>query len=906
MTFSAETLVTRIALCLAQRQVHPSKVVVLLPYGQLLPLFTGQWARQQPDGFAPRFETTRNWAQALGAGDETLSLESDLAGDDFRFDAALDNLTARSMLERSGLGSFQDELMPRLLTACATLAHRAAAVPPPVRLDWLAQTSAALAALQAGQAQPEALKFESAVTQIALLWAASSSYATDMLFSAAALSGLDLLIVLDGLQAEPLALALAARMNQAKSAAHESESAALHLPLIEPKPVGRITRYQAQNFEEEALWATACILRQLEVRQGREPIALVATDRTLTRRIAAILHTQSLGTPITVRDETGWTLSTTRAAATVLTQLQACGWNASCDAVLDFLKNSPAYPEPVVAQLETLLRQARCSLWQGRNLSPTSPNDSRVTPQDNASFLALKAFDADLQAQLTRMQAPRSLQDWLTDFVAHLHTSGVWAPLQEDLAGQAIVRALHLGESAQARLSAWPLSGRRLRLDEFTAWVRHALEASSFVPPSTSDAQVVILPLSQLLARPFSAVVVPGCDEVRLSAAPELPGNWTSPERVALGLPSRDDAQVALQAAWQQALQIDQVDLLWRATDSGGESLLPSPLVQLLTLPESAEDGRLGAVELLTAALTPLAPSPVGRREVAINPTAAPQPRGNTLPVTRLSASAYEDLRRCPYRFFALRQLGLKEAGELDAELEKRDIGNWLHEVLKDFHLALPALVPDTTTTRRELLDHCAQEASDHRNFSPGEFLPYQAAWPGLRDPYLDWLTAHQATGAQFERAETWHETGLGPVTLVGRIDRIDSTGPSAAEAAHGGGNDDLHTKPVFLIDYKTEPPSTTKNRLKDPLEDTQLAFYAALLPHDSLRAAYLNINERDGTAAFEQEDVVHTRDALIEGILDDLQRINGGAVLAALGEGSACDYCAARGLCRKDFWTVA
>jgi ATP-dependent helicase/nuclease subunit B len=28
--------------------------------------------------------------------------------------------------------------------------------------------------------------------------------------------------------------------------------------------------------------------------------------------------------------------------------------------------------------------------------------------------------------------------------------------------------------------------------------------------------------------------------------------------------------------------------------------------------------------------------------------------------------------------------------------------------------------------------------------------------------------------------------------------------------------------------------------------------------------------------------------------------------VLPAIGEGSACDYCAARGLCRKDFWSVA
>ena len=45
-------------------------------------------------------------------------------------------------------------------------------------------------------------------------------------------------------------------------------------------------------------------------------------------------------------------------------------------------------------------------------------------------------------------------------------------------------------------------------------------------------------------------------------------------------------------------------------------------------------------------------------------------------------------------------------------------------------------------------------------------------------------------------------------------------------------------------------------------------------------------------------------RDALIEGILHDTARIAQGAILPALGEPPACDYCAARGLCRRDSWT--
>jgi ATP-dependent helicase/nuclease subunit B len=46
---------------------------------------------------------------------------------------------------------------------------------------------------------------------------------------------------------------------------------------------------------------------------------------------------------------------------------------------------------------------------------------------------------------------------------------------------------------------------------------------------------------------------------------------------------------------------------------------------------------------------------------------------------------------------------------------------------------------------------------------------------------------------------------------------------------------------------------------------------------------------------------VVHLRDLLVEGIQHDLARIADGPAMPALGEGSVCDYCAARGLCRKD-----
>ena len=55
---------------------------------------------------------------------------------------------------------------------------------------------------------------------------------------------------------------------------------------------------------------------------------------------------------------------------------------------------------------------------------------------------------------------------------------------------------------------------------------------------------------------------------------------------------------------------------------------------------------------------------------------------------------------------------------------------------------------------------------------------------------------------------------------------------------------------------------------------------------------------------------VVHPRvaddaRALVIGIADEMKRLRDGAGLRALGEGSACEYCRARGLCRRDHWTA-
>jgi ATP-dependent helicase/nuclease subunit B len=830
-------LIDRLALRLHEKGAHPARTLVLLPFAQLMPVATRQWAARFPDGFAPRFETTQNWAQQLAPLTP--------GPDDLVFDAARDQLVAQNLLERAGLGAQRDALSGALVEAATQLAGLAAAQAPQQRLAWAAALTPVLAGAESGP-----LAYEAAVARLALVWAATSAQATDVLFGDAALASADAVFVLQGFQPDPLAAALAARWGE--------RAETLALPLHAPR--GRVRLFAAADAEEEAECAAACVLAHIEA--GRVPVALAATDRSLTRRVRALLGARG----VAIRDENGWKLSTTRVAAGLMALLRAMAWRASSDEVLDALKSAPAWGDGAMRMaLEAWLRREGVRDW---------PEAERLAGPDRVDprTVAFASLVAVLGAARARFGGTRPLVDWLAALRELLQTCGLFDPMAQDAAGERLLDALRLREgSAAADLAELRGAARRLPLSEFTAWVDGVLEAAHHKPPHPAREQATILPLSQMLARPFAAAVLPGCDEVRLPAAPEPPGPWTATQREALGLPSRAELGAAHRAAWAYALATPACDILWRQGDENGEPLLPSPLAQALML-----DG-----------LEPEAADPRARRELAAAPEWPPRPVGAALPVARLSASAYSDLRACPYRFFALRQLGLQEVDELEAEVDKRDFGLWLHAVLRQFHEALQATPTNDATARQALLDQAAAATTRERGLDDGDFLPFAAVWPAVRDGYLAWLVEHEATGARFERAESDGLTPLGDWTLHGRVDRID-------RAADGQ---------ALVIDYKTEGRTRTADRIKNAHEDTQLAFYAALLSDDTLRAAYLNVGERDGTKLYEQPDVTVLRDRLIDSIRHDLTRIADGAPLPALGEGSACDWCSARGLCRRDSW---
>ena len=869
-------LVDEIHRLTAQHGVKPGRVLVLVPYAQLMEEGRRAWGLLHPGGFPPRFESSRNLAA---------SLHPFLPGaTDLSMDMARDSLVAASFVERVAKGrtdpAIRALMVSRLIEAATQLAPVAAGIAPDQRLAWATSLQEAL------RLGPTALHWESLLGSLALTWVGTSSFATDALWRAEAQPGVlaDAMVVVPGFHDDPLAAALTR---------HWGERATV-LPMIDeavdPHLVQHARLHRCADSEDEAQQAAACVLSR--VNSGLAPVALVANDRVLVRRISAMLT----GAGLAVRDETGWKLSTTHAASQVMALLRAAGPNARTDDVLDWMKLAPNWNDAQIQRLERAAREAGASRWRTVLNTPALAD---VVP-------------ADVQPLLSALQPSRTLSQWLTDTSTALMGCGMWDPLQLDEAGQQLIRALRLGRSGAEELQAVSQAlaqtanvddsqrkpgsgtGGRLSLSAFGDWVQNVLEGASFTARDAATPMVVVLPMAQLLGRGFKAAVVPGCDEVHLPTSPEPPGQWTAEQRVALGLPSRAALAEAAGGAWRATLATPELDILWRSQERG-ESMLPSAWVQ--ALPGFSGAPASGATSDPCSDIRPM-------RSLIAQEVPRPTPSASDLLPERLSASAYQDLRHCPYRFFALRQLRLTETPELDEAPDQRDMGNWLHAVLRAFHDQRGDARPGAQVDRA-LLDQLAVETANlmglHADEGAAGFLPFEAMWPALRDGYLAWLAGYESredrAGPRFEMAEVAREVPLGPWKLYGKLDRVDAQGSPEGPIP-------------LVIDYKTESRARTLDRVKEPLEDTQLAFYAALLPQDNLRAAYLSITDKRGdgpkeaaTLWVEQEDVLTAREYLREGLVHDMSRVAGGQPMPALGEGQACDFCAARGLCRKDFW---
>lgn len=854
----------RVAGWAARRGVELRDTVVLLPFAQLLGPARVAFARHA--AWLPRIETSQTLARSLGPPARAQTMQLGL-------DAATDLLAARRLLDdeawaRDAWGRDprgQAHAVAVLVDTAHALWRAASAVAPVTRPAWWARARGLLGPVSGPGAA------ERRLARVALEWAALGiAPSTDRLFALRPGAW----VVLQAGGPDPFAQALL-----------DAAPGPTPCLLVDADPpAGRLWPSGAQHappalavcdgFEHEAQAAAAQVVAHLQ--RGEQPVALVAQDRVLVRRIRALLERSGA----TLLDETGWTLSTTRAAGAVMALLRAAADGAGTDALFDWLKSVESWPgwrdAPArIAALEAECRRAQLARVAAlAHLPLEGPN---------------AAFRTEVLALLRRFAAPGPAEPgaWLVRLGEALAACGMTTALQGDDAGRQVLAALRL-DTPPANWPAGMQAQAAAPLDAaaFTAWVDAIFERATYRPGERGVApvQVVVAPLVQVMLRPFAAIVLPGADDAQFGTLPAPHALLAETLLRELGLPDAESRRQAEATALAHALQVAPMTLLRRRLDAR-EPRSDSLLVERLRL-ELQRAGR---------DLAPWTdPRPLAAPDAA--PMVRPAPAAAELLPPKVSASAAEALRACPYRWFALHLLGLAEDNELEAEIEKRDYGNWLHDVLQRFHAGRAA--PADAASERERLDAVGREVQQERRIDDAEFLPFAASFDVFVPRYIAWLHRRDAEGKAWRESESDRELplpGLADIALRGRIDRIDTT-PA------GGGATGLE-----VIDYKTGGSQGLEEKVRQPFEDTQLAVYAALVAGEGrpTKAIYLAVDSTKALKEVEHRQVERSAAALVEGLGHDLRRLQAGAGLPALGEGQTCDYCAARGLCRRDHWSL-
>jgi ATP-dependent helicase/nuclease subunit B len=677
----------------------------------------------------------------------------------------------------------------------------------------------------------------------------------------------------------------------------------------------------AKRFEELA-WVAAKTIEQHLI-ADRKNIALVAQDRLVARRTRALLS--RFGPALNIRDETGWKLSTTRAAAALMSWLeliQSPKDGPTAKVVLEFLQNpfldlegenflnqKPGSCLGLVAELEDILIASKAdSGWKtfhlaiegvGSNALKTSSAPPNLALFQLIQFLRERHYEW-LAIKGDCKKAYELLQKNLT-------ATGMAIGLKADAAGKQlleVLETLNLGESEYQQVP--------MRLSEWLSLLRTILENATYQEGGReAKASLSVLPLSSTRLRDFDAVVMVGCDEQQLPAYSEPPLFFSDALNTLLKT-STIQSQFVQQARDLSGLLASRshVDLLWQSTSNNGEPLRPAAWIQRLqsqiqweamSLPLSKHEFEVKPMEMSVAYFEEDLPLPLS-----------------------MSPSAYKALRDCPYRYYVRSLLGLRKTKGLDEGFDASLAGQTLHTLLQRFYQALktqehsmPELTTDIELRRAWMQEHLGMYSEqEFASLIEGDarVLGTLRDWQKQIPSFIDWQLQREAQGWEFLVGEvkvgfdlpfTTPDGDLKHLRIEGYADRYDVRAENKSLAS--------------VVDYKNQNFGKVKKRAEHLLDDPQLLIYARaanqrhedhrMAGHEVVNAEWVSLK-----ASLSKGEENAIRAQVVDGmpeqmtlfnaqITEDVEQLWAKKPMPAFAPDGVCQYCEARGVCRKGTW---
>ena len=675
----------------------------------------------------------------------------------------------------------------------------------------------------------------------------------------------------------------------------------------------------AKRFEELAWGAAKAIEGHLIT--GKTKLALVAQDRLVARRARALLA--RLGPALNISDETGWKLSTTRAAAALnswLELMKAPKDGPSAKVLLEFLQNPFVDIEKLlnrekdsciglIAQLEDILLASKAeSGWKTLYLAIEHANDHAIQTLGalpNKALLELLQWIRTrhhewLALKVDSHSAYGLLQKNLTD-------TGMATCLKQDAAGKQLTEILQtfdLSSTADQVVS--------MRMGEWFSLLRTVIEGSSYQEDG-NDAQATlsILPLSSTRLKDFDAVVMVGCDEQQLPAYSEPPLFFS--DTLNQLLKTSTIAQQFVQQSRdlsQLLVSCSHVDLLWQSKSNNGEPLRPSAWIQRLQnqISWQATSVQMQKRSFETQAMT---------MSVAHIEEALPMPLS-------MSPSAYKALRDCPYRYYVRSLLGLRKIKGFDEGFDASLAGQTLHKVLKRFYHALKTqehhnsvLLVDRDQRRawmeKELMRYSEQEFA---SLIEGDARVMGALrdWQKQIPSFIDWQIQREEAGWQYLDGEVKVGFDLSFQDGDGELKEIRIEGYADRFDVH------IHDAQLAsVLDYKNQRYDKVKQRAEHLLDDPQLLMYAIGANEDQeshkllgrlvqeaewvALKADLSRGEQKALRAQEVVNMPAMMQQFAAQITADVEQLWAKKPMQAFAPEGVCQYCEARGICRKGMW---